>query len=70
RLVLYTDGLIEGRVGAGPERLGTRRLVGLVAAGGPAESGRALIDRLIGTAEELNGGDLADDVAVLVVAAP
>lgn len=70
RLVLYTDGLIEGRLGAGPERLGTRRLVDLVAEGGPDESGGALIDRLIGTAERLNGGDLADDVAVLVVAAP
>jgi serine phosphatase RsbU (regulator of sigma subunit) len=70
RLVLYTDGLIEGRTGAGPERLGTRRLVDLVAAGGAAESGRDLIDRLIATAERLNGGDLADDVAVLVVAAP
>jgi serine phosphatase RsbU (regulator of sigma subunit) len=70
RLILYTDGLIEGRTGAGPERLGTRRLVDLVAEGGGTESGRALIDRLIGTAERLNGGDLTDDVAVLVVAAP
>lgn len=70
RLVLYTDGLIEGRTGAGPERLGARRLVDLVAEGegAAAEPGRALIDRLIGTAERLNGGDLADDVAVLVVA--
>jgi serine phosphatase RsbU (regulator of sigma subunit) len=67
RLVLYTDGLIEGRTGAGPERLGAQRLVDLVAAGA-AEPGRALIDRLIGTAERLNGGDLADDIAVLVVA--
>lgn len=74
RLVLYTDGLIEGRMGAGPERLGVGRLVELVdavpadAAGSP-ESGRALIDRLIGTAERLNGGDLTDDVAVLAVTA-
>jgi serine phosphatase RsbU (regulator of sigma subunit) len=70
RLVLYTDGLIEGRVGDGTERLGGRRLVALVAEGDPAEPGGALIDRLIGTAERLNGGDLADDIAVLVVAAP
>jgi len=70
RLVLYTDGLIEGRTGAGPERLGVRRLVELVGAGsGHEESGRALIDRLIGTAERLNGGDLTDDVAVLAVTA-
>jgi serine phosphatase RsbU (regulator of sigma subunit) len=73
RLVLYTDGLIEGRAGEGPDRLGARRLVELVNAGSgaavSAESGRALIDRLIGTAEHLNGGDLADDVAVLAVTA-
>jgi serine phosphatase RsbU (regulator of sigma subunit) len=76
RLVLYTDGLIEGRTGEGPERLGVRRLVDLVDAAPPtaggsgsAESGRALIDRLIGTAERLNGGDLTDDVAVLAVTA-
>lgn len=69
RLVLYTDGLIEGRTGAGPERLGAHRLVDLVAAGPGEESGRALIDRLIGTAERLNGGDLTDDVAVLAVTA-
>jgi hypothetical protein len=43
--------------------------VELVASGAP-EAGAALIDRLIATAEGLNGGDLADDVAVLVVAAP
>lgn len=68
RLMLYTDGLIEGRLGDGPERLGTRRLVDLVAEGAADEDDQALIDRLIGTAERLNGGDLADDVAVLVVA--
>jgi serine phosphatase RsbU (regulator of sigma subunit) len=69
RLVLYTDGLIEGRTGAGTERLGSRRLVDLVAEGPAPESSQALIDRLIATAERLNGDDLADDVAVLVVAA-
>lgn len=69
QLVLYTDGLIEGRVDGGPQRLGSERLVELVASGAP-EGGAALIDRLIATAEDLNGGDLADDVAVLVLAAP
>jgi len=69
QLLLYTDGLIEGRVAGGPGRLGSERLVELVTSGAP-EAGAALIDRLIATAEELNGGDLADDVAVLVLAAP
>jgi serine phosphatase RsbU (regulator of sigma subunit) len=68
QLLLYTDGLIEGRVDGGPGRLGSERLVELVASGAP-EAGAALIERLIATAEGLNGGDLADDVALLVVAA-
>ena len=73
QLLLYTDGLIEGRVGGGAERLGGDRLVALVAERarpGATEPGSALIDRLIAEAERLNGGDLADDVAVLVLAAP
>jgi serine phosphatase RsbU (regulator of sigma subunit) len=70
-LLLYTDGLIEGRVGAGTERLGSERLVDLVrerAAAGPGETGAELIARLIDTARRLNGGDLTDDVAVLLLA--
>jgi serine phosphatase RsbU (regulator of sigma subunit) len=73
QLLLYTDGLIEGRVGEGSERLGAGSLVELVAeraAAGAAQPGAALIDHLIATAERLNGGDLADDVAVLVLAGP
>jgi serine phosphatase RsbU (regulator of sigma subunit) len=73
QLLLYTDGLIEGRVGEGSERLGAGSLVELVAeraGAGAAQPGAALIDHLIATAERLNGGDLADDVAVLVLAGP
>jgi serine phosphatase RsbU (regulator of sigma subunit) len=70
-LVLYTDGLIEGRTGVGDERLGTDGLVRLVAQDAPGEDGGrsagALIERLISTALRLNGGDLTDDVAVLVL---
>jgi serine phosphatase RsbU (regulator of sigma subunit) len=68
QLMLYTDGLIEGRVNGSPQRLGGERLVELVAEQAGREDGAALIDRLIATAERLNGGDLADDVAVLVLA--
>jgi serine phosphatase RsbU (regulator of sigma subunit) len=68
QLLLYTDGLIEGRVAGAAERLGGERLVALVAERAGAEDGAALIDRLIATAERLNGDDLADDVAVLVLA--
>ncbi|HWH96126.1 MAG TPA: SpoIIE family protein phosphatase [Baekduia sp.] len=71
QLLLYTDGLIEGRVDGGTERLGAQRLVRLVAdraSADGAEPGARLIDRLIATAERLNGGDLTDDVALLVLA--
>jgi serine phosphatase RsbU (regulator of sigma subunit) len=69
KLLLYTDGLIEGRMPGGDERLGTERLVALVARHAAANGdGRGLIEGLIGTALELNGGDLADDVAALLIA--
>jgi serine phosphatase RsbU (regulator of sigma subunit) len=67
-LLLYTDGLIEGRVGNGDDRLdvsGLRALVG-------DQHARAvpladLPGWLVGRAEEINGGPLADDVAMLLV---
>ncbi|MER7750716.1 SpoIIE family protein phosphatase [Kitasatospora sp. NPDC097643] len=68
RLLLYTDGLIEGRVGAGSRRLGQDGLADLVgdhlAAG--LTRGR-LVDSAIAEVEELNGGALTDDVAVLLL---
>ncbi|MYV97947.1 SpoIIE family protein phosphatase [Streptomyces sp. SID3343] len=67
-LLLYTDGLIEGRIGAGPERLGSDGLVPmigrLVAAG---RSGYDLIDSAVAAVEDLHGGSLNDDVAVLLL---
>jgi serine phosphatase RsbU (regulator of sigma subunit) len=73
-LLLYTDGLIEGRTGAGPERLGTEGLMGLLrdALGRPpVDPGRvrddALLNLLIDQVRNLNGGDLNDDVAVLAL---
>jgi serine phosphatase RsbU (regulator of sigma subunit) len=71
-LLLYTDGLVEGRVGPGPERLGERRLVGLIerrldgAANWP-DGARGLIDDLIAEVERLNGEPLTDDLAVLLL---
>jgi serine phosphatase RsbU (regulator of sigma subunit) len=75
-VLLYTDGLIEGKVGAGSDRLGSEGLIKLVekertqAAAGQATDRQAneqLIDAVITRARELNGGDLEDDLAVLVV---
>ena len=67
-LLLYTDGLIEGRIGQGPERLGSDGLVPLIgrlrAAG---RSGYDLIDAAVAAVEDLHGGSLNDDVAVLLL---
>ncbi|MDL4817601.1 SpoIIE family protein phosphatase [Actinomadura sp. OS1-43] len=67
-LMLYTDGLIEGRVGDGSSRLGTDGLVGLArAARGRGATGRSLIDALVTEVERLNGDALTDDLAVLLL---
>jgi len=73
-LLLYTDGLIDGRVGNGSERFGEERLVELLEERGAADAARLLdaaplLDELVGEAERLHGGDLTDDVAMVVVAA-
>jgi serine phosphatase RsbU (regulator of sigma subunit) len=69
-LMLYTDGLIEGR-GQGRRQLGCDGLLELIAAAEPGPSVRgfeeALADSLLKTVERLNGEALADDVAVVVV---
>jgi CheY-like chemotaxis protein len=74
-VLLYTDGIVEGRVGAGPERLGEHGLHGLLGnyiAAHPdwrAEP-TALLDELIQRAEALNGRALIDDIAMILVGAP
>jgi serine phosphatase RsbU (regulator of sigma subunit) len=75
-VLMYTDGLVEGRVGPGPERLGSEGLVRLIEkervqdpAGQPLAppSGERLVDATVSHARELNGGDLDDDLAVLLL---
>jgi serine phosphatase RsbU (regulator of sigma subunit) len=65
-LLLYTDGLIEGRIGHGPERLGEHGLAAMVR-GELARGEDGLVATLVERAEELNGGPLLDDVAALLV---
>ena len=78
-VLLYTDGLIEGRIGKGSERLGSEGLMELIrsalraapegngeAAGGTPADAR-LLDRVIEHVRELNGGDLDDDLAILAL---
>jgi serine phosphatase RsbU (regulator of sigma subunit) len=71
-MLLYTDGIAEGRIGDGPERLGTDGLRDLLAQYISArpdwhEQPDELLAALITRAEELNGGELTDDVAMLLV---
>ncbi|WP_083976958.1 PP2C family protein-serine/threonine phosphatase [Kitasatospora azatica] len=67
-LLLYTDGLIEGRVGAGSRRLGQDGLVGLIGDHQARGLTRGrLVDGALAEVEELNGGALTDDVAVLLL---
>ena len=62
--LLYTDGLIEGYRGPGKDRLETEGLVELIARA-PEQAPDRLLDHLIGTANSLNAGRHADDLAVL-----
>lgn len=70
-LLLYTDGLIEGRVGGGPERLGSERLLELVrellaaGAGSHQISGQAFLDALIERVSALTADNPTDDMAAL-----
>ncbi len=70
-VLLYTDGLIEGRIGHGSERLGSEGLVDLIAeavddpVGHPDDD--ELLDRLVDRVRALNGGDLDDDLAILAL---
>ncbi|WP_030267740.1 PP2C family protein-serine/threonine phosphatase [Streptomyces sp. NRRL B-24484] len=67
-LLLYTDGLVEGRVGAGSRRLGQDGLIELIADHHATGLTRGrLVDSALAEVEELNGGSLTDDVAVLLL---
>jgi serine phosphatase RsbU (regulator of sigma subunit) len=68
-ILLYTDGLIEGRIGKGSERLGSEALMDLIreSLGTPDNPGEELLDQVIDRVRELNGGDLDDDLAVLAL---
>ncbi|MCT2545743.1 MULTISPECIES: PP2C family protein-serine/threonine phosphatase [Streptomyces] len=68
-LMMYTDGLIEGRVGpVGTQRLGQDGMVAMInrqLAEGLA--GEDLLEAAVAQVRELNGGELTDDVAVLLL---
>jgi serine phosphatase RsbU (regulator of sigma subunit) len=71
-MLLYTDGITEARVDGGPERLGVEGLQELLRryiSTHPdwRQTPGGLLDELISRAEEINAGELADDVAMLLV---
>jgi serine phosphatase RsbU (regulator of sigma subunit) len=67
-LMLYTDGLIEGRIGQGTRRLGQDGMVDLAARLLDAGlGGEELLDATMSKVRELNGGELTDDVAVVLL---
>ncbi|WP_406269943.1 fused response regulator/phosphatase [Streptomyces sp. NBC_00191] len=68
-LMMYTDGLIEGRQGPGEkQRLGQDGMLDMInrqlAAG---LEGEALLESAVAEVRALNGGELTDDVAVLLL---
>ncbi|MFD5897574.1 PP2C family protein-serine/threonine phosphatase [Streptomyces sp. NPDC060366] len=68
-LMMYTDGLIEGHVGAGTkQRLGQDGMVEMITAQlARGLSGEELLEAAVAQVRELNGGELTDDVAVLLL---
>ncbi|MYR30164.1 MULTISPECIES: fused response regulator/phosphatase [unclassified Streptomyces] len=68
-LMLYTDGLIEGRIGAGSLRLGQEGMLALVREHqGAGLRGAELLESTVHAARDLNGGELTDDVAAILLA--
>ncbi|MFD8149960.1 PP2C family protein-serine/threonine phosphatase [Streptomyces sp. NPDC059720] len=67
-LMLYTDGLIEGRIGEGRERLGQEGMTEMVRRQfAEGLRGERLLQAAVNEVRELNGGELTDDVAVLLL---
>ncbi|OEJ33021.1 PP2C family protein-serine/threonine phosphatase [Streptomyces subrutilus] len=67
-LMLYTDGLIEGRIGEGKERLGQDGMVEMINRHlDEGLRGENLLEAAVTEARRLNGGELTDDVAVVLL---
>nr|BFD84078.1 fused response regulator/phosphatase [Streptomyces sp. Xyl84] len=67
-LMLYTDGLIEGRTGQDGERLGQDGMLELVRRQlGQGLRGEDLLREAVNEVRALNGGELTDDVAVVLL---
>ena len=67
-VLLYTDGLIEGHQRQAEERLGVEGLTARLRAEGLGENWEGGLEATLAWVEEENGGPLADDVALMLVA--
>ncbi|MDP9397810.1 MAG: SpoIIE family protein phosphatase [Actinomycetota bacterium] len=70
RLLLFTDGLIEGYSGgAGPDRLGVEGLTGLLEEADQRHAAQPgeFVDAVLDAVERQHGGELTDDVALVLV---
>ena len=66
-LLLYSDGIYEGRVVSRGTRLGIEGLLDILSSEGPDSVWDAVPDRLLDQVEALNDGPLEDDVALLAL---
>ncbi|OKJ31358.1 PP2C family protein-serine/threonine phosphatase [Streptomyces sp. CB01580] len=67
-LMMYTDGLIEGRVGEGTRRLGQDGMVAMINQQlAEGLTGEDLLEAAVARVRQLNGDELTDDVAVLLL---
>jgi serine phosphatase RsbU (regulator of sigma subunit) len=67
RLMVFSDGLVEGRVDGGPDRLGVEGMLAIAGDYPGYDNSRSLVDHLIREARRLHGEELSDDIAVVVV---
>ena len=71
RILLYTDGLVEGRRGPGSfQVLGVPGLLELAAGARRSDSTSALVDDLLDRVQQAHGGEMPDDVAVVALQWP
>lgn len=66
-ILLYTDGLIEGRAERQGGRLGEEGLIELLEAARPTDDLAGLVDGVLAAAEAHHRGPLPDDVALLLL---
>ncbi len=71
-VLMYTDGIVEGRIGTGPERVGEAGLQRIAMEQMAAEPGwrehpASLLDGLLDAVEALAAGPPVDDVAMLLI---